>query len=79
MDGNEAPPRLYTCVELASLLGVGEDWIRRRVQDRSIPHVRLGRRVCFTVAHVEMIIAAATVEPLPPRVPDRRGSARTRL
>ena len=43
------------------MLGVGVDWVRRRVASKSIPHVKLGRRVRFTDAHVQTIIDRHTV------------------
>jgi excisionase family DNA binding protein len=43
---------------LAKHLGVSEDWVYKAVQRREIPFTRVARRLRFTRAHVEQILAA---------------------
>jgi excisionase family DNA binding protein len=72
------PVTLYSPQQLAELLGVGLDWVRRRTQNRTLPHVRVGRKVWFTEAHVCSIVRLLTVEPVS-REHAGRGSARSLL
>ena len=65
--------KLYTCSEVAQLLGVGTDWVRRTTQAREVEHVRLGRNVRFTEHQVQALIGTFTKTPVPV------SSARTRL
>lgn len=67
------PTKLYTCDDVATMLGVGTDWVRRKTQCRQVEHVRLGRNVRFTEVQVQALIAKFTA----PAV--RASSARTRL
>ena len=76
--GPTEPVTLYSPQQLADMLGVGLDWVRRRTQNRSLPHVRVGRKVWFTEAHVWTIVRQLTVEPVS-REQARRGSARSLL
>lgn len=48
---------------LASLLGVGRDYVMAKARDRSWPHVRVGRSVRFTDEQVAQIVALSTVSP----------------
>ena len=65
--------KLYNCSEVADILGVGLDWVRRKTQAREVEHIRLGRNVRFTAQQVEALIAKYTMKPI------RVSSARTRL
>jgi excisionase family DNA binding protein len=65
--------KLYTCSEVADLLGVGVDWVRRKTQAREVEHIRLGRNVRFTEQQVEILIAKYTMKPI------KTSTARTRL
>lgn len=67
------PKRLYTCAEVAEVLGVGTDWVRRKTQAREVEHIRLGNRVKFTDAQIEALIAKFTATAI------KTSSARTRL
>lgn len=68
-----AQRKLYTCSEVANLLGVGVDWVRRKTQAREVEHIRLGRNVRFTEQQVEILIAKYTMKPI------KISTARTRL
>lgn len=59
------PERWLDAVELAQLLGVHVDWVRRRVSERSIPFHRVGRCTRFTPADIRAIERAAAVAPTP--------------
>jgi excisionase family DNA binding protein len=67
------PGRLYTCDQVAEMLGVGTDWVRRRTQLREVEHVRLGRRVRFTDTQVLALIERFTKRAV------RQSTARARL
>lgn len=45
-------PHLIGIAELASLLGVGERYVRRMVAERRIPMVKVGRLIRFDLADV---------------------------
>jgi excisionase family DNA binding protein len=55
----------YSVDEAAEMLGVGRGWLRVRAQQRDVPHVRLGRRIRFTLDQMLALIDACSVEPLP--------------
>jgi excisionase family DNA binding protein len=76
--GPTEPVTLYSPQQLADMLGVGLDWVRRRTQNRTLPHVKVGRKVWFTEAHIGTIVRQLTVEPVG-REQARRGSARSLL
>jgi len=56
---------------LADRLGVGERFVRRLVEERRIPYLKIGRLVRFEVGDVEAWIASQRVEPNGPQVTDR--------
>ncbi len=62
--GMSEPVTLYSSQQIAYLLGVGLDRVRRRTQNRTLPHVRVGRKVWFTEAHVCSIVRQLTLEPV---------------
>jgi excisionase family DNA binding protein len=51
-------PRLMSAVELADRCGVSVRMVRRLVQERRIPHIKVGRWVRFDPTDVESFIAA---------------------
>lgn len=57
---------------LADRLGVGERFVRRLVEERRIPYLKIGRLVRFEVGEVEAWIGSKRVEPTGPLVDDRR-------
>ena len=57
---------------LAERLGVGERFVRRLVEERRIPFLKIGRLVRFEVGDVEAWIASQRVEASGPVVADRR-------
>lgn len=64
IDGSEhEPTELLTCGQVSDLLGVSTDWVRRRVQQRAVEHVRLGRNVRFTRTQVHDLIEKYTRKP----------------
>ncbi|HZC52018.1 MAG TPA: helix-turn-helix domain-containing protein [Mycobacterium sp.] len=65
-----------TSQEVAERLCMSNEWLRKKVQRREVPFVRLGRYVRFTESHLAEIIASATQ---PVSRTEVRGSARTKL
>ena len=66
------PARTYSPEEVADILGTTSWWVRQRVSDGKVEHLRLGKaRIRFTEAQVAALVAAATVapSPAPPREP----------
>jgi excisionase family DNA binding protein len=64
-------PMLIGFPEAAARLGVAESWLRRAVTAREVPHRRLGKRVMFTQADLDQIVAEAevlAVAPMPERL-----------
>ena len=57
---------------LADRLGVGERFVRRLVEERRIPFLKIGRLVRFDVGDVEAWIASQRVEPSGPLVRDHQ-------
>lgn len=68
--------RLMTSREAAQRLCMSHEWLRKKVQRREVPYVRLGRYVRFTEAHLAEIIESATQPPLDAQ---GRGTARSSL
>ncbi len=54
-------PMLIGFPEAAARLGVAESWLRRAVTAREVPHRRLGKRVMFSLADLDQIVAEAEV------------------
>jgi excisionase family DNA binding protein len=75
---SETDKLLFSTEEASAKLGISVDWLRRAVREKTIPHVKLGRRVLFSQQHLDQIIDRNTVTPVvtPARRP--RG-ARTKL
>lgn len=67
-------PLLYTPAEAAELLKLKESWLRRAVQDKSIPHTKVGKHLRFSVADLAEIVTTSRqpVEVVPAR---RKGAA----
>jgi len=67
---------------LAALLGVSERFVRRLVEERRIPFLKIGRHVRFDRTEVELWIKSSRVEPARPfdvvgaRRPTPRGRIR---
>lgn len=57
---------------LADRLGVGERFVRRLVEERRIPFLKIGRLVRFEVCDVEAWIASQRVAPDGPLVRDQQ-------
>jgi excisionase family DNA binding protein len=68
-----SPASLLDVVGLATRLGVTVRFVRRLVDERRIPYVKVGRLVRFDPTAVERWIDEARVELAPPR---RRGASR---
>lgn len=68
--------RLMTSQEVAERLCMSHEWLRKKVQRREVPFVRLGRYVRFTESHLAEIVESATQ---PVARTQGRGSARTKL
>lgn len=46
---------VLSCAEVAQALGASEYWVAQQVRRRRFPHLRVGRKVRFTVDHLERI------------------------
>ena len=64
-----ATERLLDIGGLAERLGVGERFVRRLVNERRIPFLKIGRHVRFEVADVEAWIRGSRIEPAQPFTP----------
>jgi excisionase family DNA binding protein len=76
VDARSGGARLMTSHEVAERLCMSHEWLRKKVQRREVPFVRLGRYVRFTEAHLAEIIESATHSIPSSQV---RSSARTKL
>ncbi len=76
VDPRRGGGRLLTSQETAERLCMSHEWLRKKVQRREVPFVRLGRYVRFTEAHLAEIIESATHSIPSSQV---RSSARTKL
>jgi len=56
------PLELLTFADLAELWQTGEDWLRRGVSARRLPHTRVGREIRFTRDQAAAILASRAVE-----------------
>lgn len=56
---------LLTYAEAAKRLGVTTRWLEDQVQQRRVPHHRLGRQVRFTMSDITTILEESRVRPLP--------------
>ncbi len=66
------PERTYSPEEVADILGTTSWWVRQRVRDGKVAHLRLGKaRIRFTENQVAALVAGVTVvpSPAPPREP----------
>jgi excisionase family DNA binding protein len=68
-----ATPPLLDVDGLAERLGVTVRFVRRLVEDRRVPYVKVGRLVRFDPADVEGGILANCVDPFDPRTAVGRG------
>lgn len=55
-------PPLLTLDQAAAYLGVTTRWMRRAVEQRTVPYVKVGRWVRFDQADLEAYLAAQRVE-----------------
>ena len=62
---------------LAERLGVGERFVRRLVNERRIPFLKIGRHVRFDVADVEAWIRDSRIEPAQPFTPRPLAASRS--
>ena len=65
-------PELIDIKTLAQLLGVGERYVRRMVQERRVATYKLGRLVRFDLAEVRELVERARR----PKATEHRGSLR---
>jgi excisionase family DNA binding protein len=63
----ELDAQLLDVAGLAARLGVTVRFVRRLVEERRVPYVKVGRLVRFDPAEVEGWIVANRVEPFHPR------------
>jgi hypothetical protein len=52
-------PLLYTPAQAAPMLAITEAWLRRKAGQRLIPCSRVGKRLLFSDADLQSIVAAA--------------------
>jgi excisionase family DNA binding protein len=64
-------PLTYTVAEAAPKLRVSQDMIYQRVKEREWPCTRLGRKIHFTPAQIQEILAICS-QPALTRTPRRR-------
>ena len=62
VSGDPVARKLVTPLGAAEYLGVTERWIRRAVEERRIPFVKLGRLVRFSVEDLDAYVASRRVE-----------------
>jgi excisionase family DNA binding protein len=73
---DRTPGSLLDIDALAARLGVTARFVRRLVEERRVPYVKIGRLVRFDPVEVERWIDTARVEPA--RLPSRTWSRRLR-
>lgn len=54
-------PVTYSTADVATVIGKSETWLAEQARRKRVPHLRIGRQVRFTEAHVTEIISAAEV------------------
>ena len=54
---------LINIEQAAKLLKMGESTLRRKVRDKEIPHVRIGRRVLFDPEDLQKWVNSLKIEP----------------
>lgn len=72
---SNATTQLLTSQEAAERLCMSHEWVRKKVQRREIPFIRLGRCVRFTEAQLAEIIQGGVQS----TSQTQRGTARTKL
>jgi excisionase family DNA binding protein len=60
----EPTDQLLTVTEMAARLRIGRSTLDRLVLARTVPHIRIGKRVFFTPEHVAEIKTIFEVRPL---------------
>lgn len=58
-------PELLTISEAAAFLNVKERWMRRAVQEKRLPYLKLGRQLRFLKTDLQAHLLASRVEPPP--------------
>lgn len=53
----------YSLDDVAPIIGKSAYWLASQARRQVIPHLRIGREVRFTEAHVKEIIDAAEIRP----------------
>lgn len=66
---NGDPLELFTFTDLAQMWGTGEDWLRKGVSARRLPHHRVADQIRFTREDAAEILASLAVRPA--KVPTR--------
>ncbi len=57
-------PQTYSLDDVAAVLGKSRYWLASQVRAGKLPHLRTGRTVRFTEAHVQQILAAVEQRPI---------------
>lgn len=60
MDEHQDHPHLYDVPQAAVIFGKGQRWVRDRVADRTLDHVRIGKSIRFTKQQLDAFIDANT-------------------
>lgn len=63
LPGQPVTRRLLTNKQFCELLGMSDEWGRKKIQRRQIKFVQLGRSVRIPESELDRFIAANTVEP----------------
>jgi len=63
MDSSSVIPgeRAFSIQDVATMLGVSRETIKRRIRERTLGHLRIGRRVSILEIHVQDFIARSEV------------------
>lgn len=54
----------YSLAEVAKALGMSTRWVRDRIREDNVEHIRYGHKIRFTKAQVDKIRAAHTQAPI---------------
>lgn len=56
-------PATHGVEDVAAMLGKSPDWVKRRCATGEFPHLRVGRSIRFTAAHLDQILGLLEQQP----------------
>ena len=71
-------PMTYTTDDVARMLGKSRDWVRDAANTRKFPHLRIGKSIRFSEAHLQQIIALLEQAPAEHATPIGQLTSRSR-